>query len=180
MINLIPREAKKRIIIEYWVRVASVWFFSITAALVAGICILVPTYVLISLQIHATEGSSKAASEKVAGYEAATKELTKANQKAQILVGNNSYTPTTDYLRLISAHEGKGVMVSQVSLVRVKDGFGPITVSGQADNRQALREFRDSLLGEPTVAAVDLPISNLAKDRDIQFSLTVTVKKTDS
>jgi hypothetical protein len=177
MINLIPPEAKKRIILEYWTRVVSVWGAALIAALIAGICIMVPTYVLITIQIGANESSSKAASEKVSEYETSTKELAAANQRAKAVVDSANGTLTSDQIHLIRSHESAEVVVSQITVNRAKDGFSPILVAGEARNRKALAIFRDELLAEPNVEAVDLPISNLAKDKDIQFNLSVTIKK---
>jgi len=177
MINLIPPEAKNKIIIEYWTRVVSVWSAAITAALIAGICILVPTYVLITIQIGTNESSSKAASEKVSEYESFTKELANANQKAKVISDSANDTPISNLIYMIRSYESSEVTVSKVAMSRIKGGFDPIVVSGEARSRQALAAFRDKLLAEPNVAAVDLPISNLAKDKDIQFNLTVTIKK---
>ncbi|MEN9920843.1 MAG: hypothetical protein RL538_736 [Candidatus Parcubacteria bacterium] len=177
MINLIPPEAKKRVTKEYWLRVVSVWSLSGTMALIASICILVPAYVLITIQISANEGVSQAASEKVAEFESVTKELSVANQKAKAVLENNRFEPVSPLVAMVRAHESAEVRVSQITVSRTKDGFAPIVVAGEADSRQALAAFRDRLLNEPNVSGVDLPISNLAKDKEIQFSLTITVKK---
>jgi hypothetical protein len=177
MINLIPPEAKKRVSKEYWLRVLSVWFIASTAAFIASICILVPAYVLITIQIGVNENVSQAASEKVAEFESVTKELAVANQKSKIILDNDSFSPISPYVAMVRAHESEEVRVSQISVVRSKDGFSPIAVSGEADSRQALASFRDQLLSEPDVSGVDLPISNLAKDKEIQFSLTISIKK---
>lgn len=176
MINLIPPEAKKRVSKEYWLRVLSVWFISCTAALIASVCILLPAYVLITIQIGANEGVSQAASEKVAEFESVTKELALTNQKSKAILDNTRFSPISPYVAMVRAHESEEVRVSQITVARSKDGFSPISVSGEADSRQALASFRDRLLSEPGVSGVDLPISNLAKDKEIQFNLTISIK----
>ena len=52
-------------------------------------------------------------------------------------------------------------------------------ISGDATTRQALADFRDRLLRQPEISDVVLPISNLAKDRDIKFSISVVFKTTE-
>lgn len=177
MINLIPPEAKKRVSKEYWLRVLSVWAIACSAALVASVCILVPAYMLITIQIGANESVSQAASERVTEFESVTKELTLANQKSRAILDNNRFASISPYIAMVRAHENGGVRVTQVTVSRTKDGFSPISVSGEADSRQALAAFRDRLLSESNVSGVDLPISNLAKDKEIQFSLTISIKK---
>lgn len=177
MINLIPPSAKKSITREYWLRVISVWFVGMTVALLAGIVIMVPAYVLIGLQVSASENSSREASQKIAGYESVSKDLDYANQQARAIIDNFRFLPMSDYVHMVRAHENAEVVVSEVRVNRAKEGFGPVSVVGEASNRQALATFRDRLLAEPEVESVDLPISNLAKDKDIQFTLSVVVKK---
>jgi hypothetical protein len=49
-----------------------------------------------------------------------------------------------------------------------------VTVQGQAPTRDALLAFKDRLAGIAPGASVDLPISELARDSNIQFSVQVT------
>lgn len=177
MINLIPPAAKKGIRLEYWLRVITVWFILLIGALIASIAVMAPAYVLIDLQIDASAESSAAASEKIAGYESVANELKRSNLEAKAVLDTTSYVPISEYVALVRELEGKNITVSEVAINRSKDGFSPIQVRGEAVDRQSLAQFRDDLLAQPSVSSVDLPISNLAKDRDIQFSLSVSVKK---
>jgi hypothetical protein len=177
MINLIPPSAKKGITIEYWLRVITVWFALLVGALIVSIAIMAPAYVLINLQIGASEESSAAASQKIAGYEAVANDLKQSNSEAKAVLDTTGYVPISNYVAIIRKLEGDNITVSEITIARSKDSFNPIQVKGEAVDRQSLSKFRDSLLAEPSVASVDLPISNLAKDKDIQFNLSVTVKK---
>jgi hypothetical protein len=177
MINLIPPTAKKGIRLEYWLRVVTMWFVLLIGALIGSIAVMAPAYVLIDLQIDASAESSLAASQKIASYEAVANELKQSNVEAKAVIDTTSYVPISDYVALVRSLEGTNISVSEIIVSRSKDSFSPIQVKGEAVDRQSLAKFRDDLLAQPVVASVDLPISNLAKDRDIQFNLSVTVKK---
>ncbi|MBP6924677.1 MAG: hypothetical protein KBC62_04495 [Candidatus Pacebacteria bacterium] len=177
MINLIPPTAKKGIRTEYWLRVVTTWFILITGALVASIAVMAPAFVLINLQIGASAESSAVASQKIAGYESVANELKRSNVEAKAVLDTTAYIPISDQIAIIRKYEGLDITISDIVISRSKDGFSPIQVTGRAVSRQSLSQFRESLLAEPSIATVDLPISNLAKDRDIQFNLSVTVKK---
>ena len=177
MINLIPPTAKKGIRLEYWLRVVTTWFALLTGALIASIAVMAPAYVLINLQIGSSAESSAAASQKIAGYESVANELNRSNIEAKAVIDTTAYVPISEYISIIRKLEGPDITISDIQIGRSKDSFSPIQVKGEAVDRQSLAQFRDSLLAEPTVASVDLPISNLAKDKDIQFNLSVTVKK---
>ncbi len=176
MINLIPPQAKKSITLEYWLRVVTVWAFTIAAMFVLGGVLMIPTYVLINLQVAAFSDSAASASQKLATLKDVSGDLDTANKQAQALVIGLRYSQMSQYIKLFRKLENNDVTFSQIGINRTKDGVSPIQLSGTATNRQALAAFRDTLLGQSEVQSVDLPISNLAKDKDIAFNLTVTMK----
>jgi hypothetical protein len=49
-----------------------------------------------------------------------------------------------------------------------------LIVSGLAKTRQSLVAFSEALRKEPLIQKVDLPVSNLTKESNIQFTLTIT------
>jgi hypothetical protein len=175
MINLIPPQAKKGIVREYWTRVVSVWFYTWSAALLGGVLIMVPAYVLINSQVSVYEESAKLASEKVATFEDVSKGLAASSLQAGKLVTSFRQSLISERISALRSLEKPGVTLSDFTIGRVDETYAPIQVTGTAQNRQALAAFRDRLLAQPDVASVDLPISNLAKDRDIQFSLLVVL-----
>ena len=174
MVNLIPRSAKKNVIIEYWLRVLTVWSIlgSVTAVLFA--ITLIPVYVLVDARISAYEESATIASQKIASFENVSRDLARSSQQAQLIM-TSSGRSLSELVYSFGALEGSGVALSEVMVQRSAEGVAPVKLSGIARDRQALSDFRDKLLAEPGVASVDFPISNLAKDRDIQFSMTVTM-----
>lgn len=176
MINLIPPSAKKSIVTEYWLRVLSVWCFTWAFALVVGIFLLVPVYVLINLQVSTLSESAALASEKLANLKDVTGEFNLANQQARVLIEGSKRQPLSVYNTLFRELETTEVSLASITITRATEGIAPVALTGEAANRQALASFRDSLLALPEVESVDLPIANLAKDRDIDFNLTVTMK----
>jgi hypothetical protein len=137
----------------------------------------VPAYVLINSQVAVYQESARTASEKVATFEDVSKNLTISSQQAGKLVTGFRQSLISDKVSTLRTLEKPGVLISEIVVDRVDEAYSPIHVTGTAENRQALAAFRDRLLAQPEVASVDLPISNLAKDRDIQFTLSVVLKK---
>lgn len=175
MINLIPQKAKRNLRFEYWVRAISVWFITWSVALFAGACIFFPAYVLIGTQINAYQESATAAYEKVAGYENASTELVQASVQAKSIMDEAALPQISKYITLFGQLEKAGIEIKKMSVTRNVEGISPITVAGNAADRQSLASFRDRILATEEVSSVDFPISNLAKDKDIQFSITVTL-----
>lgn len=175
MINLIPNTAKKSVLIEYWLRVITVWFLVWSGAMLVGVLILIPAYFLIDYQVVAFEASAKYASEKVASYENVSRDLVRSSQQAGIILEKTKVTPISKYLANLEAMQTKDIELTQMKVQRNEEGIVPISLVGKATSRQALAAFRDRLLETPYITVVDLPISNLAKDRDILFPITVTI-----
>lgn len=174
MINLIPQSAKKSILIEYWVRVATVWVILFSTAMLIGALIFLPTYVLISSQVAVYEESAAEATQKVENYENVSVSLIQASQQAKIIIDETETPLFSDYIDLFESKQGQGIHVSEINLSREGKGVGPSKLVGVASDRQTLASFRDRLLDTDEITSVDLPISNLASDSNIQFTLTVT------
>lgn len=177
MINLIPPSAKKTVTKEYWLRVLTVWFYVCSAALFSGVLIMLPSYVLITSQVQVYQESASNASQKVASYEDVSKNLSSTNQQSGKLITAFRRTLVSDRIEILRQLQNPGIVLSAISVSRTDDTYEPIRISGIANDRQALAAFRDRLLAQEDVASVDLPLSNLAKDREIPFSLTVVLKK---
>lgn len=180
MINLIPPGAKKGIIIEYWVRVVSVWMILWSLALFAGAATLLPPYVLINSQVKEHEASAEEASQKVAFYKNVSEDLVEASQQAKLIVDEENLPRFSAYLLLLDQLQGEGIQINTVKLARDKANISPIVVGGMAADRQALASFRDRLLANESIAEVELPISNLARDKDILFSVTIKLVNQES
>jgi hypothetical protein len=175
MINLIPPRAKKALLLEYWVRVVSVWLILWSSALLLGALLLVPVQVLISSQVSVYKESSVAASQSVSSYENASTLLAQSTQQAKYVFDEKEFSSMSGYLDLFQSLEGTEVEIKTINLARKESDVSPVSISGFAANRHALASFRDRIVSQEEFLEVDLPISNLAQDRDISFSITVTL-----
>ncbi len=175
MINLIPPKAKKDLRLEYWVRVVSVWLLIWAAALFAGALSLLPVQVLISTQTAVHEDTAEQASEKVTDYASISTTLVQASLQAKYVQEQGAVGALSDYISRFQSLTNENIRINNISISRGEIGIKPIAISGTADGRQDLASFRDRLLDLEDVVEVDLPISNLAKDKDINFSVTVTL-----
>jgi len=175
MINLIPESAKKNIVKEYWVRVLSTWLMLWAFAVACGTAILFPSYILVSSQVTAYEESADSASQKVADYESASVALIQATQQAREIVQQAEVASVSSYVDLFMSLQGVNIFIERLNLTQEDAKILPVRITGAATDRQALASFRDRMLAHPLISEVDLPISNLANDKDILFSLVVTM-----
>lgn len=175
MINLIPPKSKKSLLTEYWFRVSSVWLSLWAFALFASAGIMLPVYVLTGEKVEVYATSAEEASLKVAGFEDVSTSLIQASKQARVIMDESELPVFSDYISLFEGLQGADVQLNQIVLGRDEAGLTPASLVGIANNRQSLASFRDRILAEKQVSEVDLPISNLAGDKDIKFSIMVTM-----
>ncbi len=176
MVNLIPPSAKKSVIIEYWVRVLTIWSIMATVVAVLIAVTFMPVYVLVDAKIDAYQESAEEASQKIAYFESVSDDLTNSTKQAQLLISSTNEISLSEVVELFDSLESNGIESSEINITKLPaGGIAPVTLSGYARDRQALSDFRDRLLAQEEIEVVDFPISNLAKNKDINFSITVTM-----
>lgn len=179
MINLIPPIAKKKIVTEYWVRAISVWMLVCGVMFLVVSFLLLPVYVLVNSQVQVYETSANEAVAKVAEYDLSASTLAEANVQAQILIELRQMKTFSDLIGDINNLQGDDIFVTNLDFRRTGMKLNSVQLNGKAKDRKALADFRDALMTLPEVKDVHLPIANLAKDRDIIFSISVTLGDID-
>lgn len=177
MINLIPQHAKSDITREYWLRVISVWLFIMSGVAAIIAALLVPVYVLVNSQISVYAESAKTALDEGAKYNLSSTALVRASQDAAKVLTMQEAPQFTSFVALFESHLPEAVSIDRFEFTYDGADLSPISISGKAKTRQALADFREALLTDTSVDTVFLPISNLAQDKDINFTITVTMKK---
>jgi hypothetical protein len=179
MINLIPPSAQKQVTGEYWVRVVSVWLFLLGTAFLTISFLNAPVYVLVQSQLKTFLQEFKLASNQSETFKSSEAAITKANSIATLLSKSGQATLFSEVIGELEeqAKAEGGVTISNFNLSR-KDGImAPISISGIADSRSVLSQFRDALEKNPRFESAVLPLASLAKDKDIPFSITITPRK---
>lgn len=177
MINLIPQSAKKKVAQEYWVRVITVWLLLGSIGFLMLSVFLLPTYVIINQKISEMEQEANLSSQKTSSFDVSAEALINGTNKAKLLLRNSSTTPFSTYMTKLETIASPAVKLSQFDFSRLGDG-GTIKLSGMADTRQALSDFRDALEKDGSFVAINLPISSLIKNVDVLFSLDLTLATT--
>ena len=177
MINLIPPQAKRAITKEYWLRVAVVWLLLVGTALACVAVMKIPAYALINAQANALEQEFAAGAVGRAESQSSEDAIKLANTQARHLADVSSSTPFSVFIRELDQLSGGGVEISNFDMGRDDGVVSRITVSGIADRRSDLTRFNDVIEAHPLFVEAELPISNLAKDREIKFSISVTPRE---
>jgi hypothetical protein len=170
MMNLIPPAAKRILRIDYIIRVCASYALLFSSALVLIVIMFIPVYVFITIQINNVSGL-------VSGMQSheliSTEVLVVANQQATLLTNEALEYNISDIVDVLNKSGVQGIFMSDIRLQQ--QTVPTVTVSGQASTRSALVAFRDSIEMSLKPVTLDLPISNLVKETDLQFSLSLTL-----
>lgn len=173
MINLIPPSAHSQVQREYWIRVVSVWMFLTGCALCIAAILYAPVYVLVEAELGNYLLAYNQASDDSETYTESEKAIQSGNAIAQLLATSDTDTSFSEIIAEIEKQKIQGIRVDDYSIAR-KDGIlGAITIKGNADSRLILTQFKDAIEKSPLFESATLPLSNLAKDRDIPFTVTI-------
>lgn len=175
MINLIPPHARKRVVVEYWLRAVSVWalLFGITSALLTVSTI--PLHVSIDSQREAYSLRSEEAMDSTEKLVASQTVIKQTNEVARMLASSADPERFSAYINELEKLTNEDVQINEIRLERTKElAVGDISVVGFATTREALAAFRTRIEANEWFESVELPFSNLAKDEDVLFSIKVT------
>ena len=155
--------------------------FIISFGLLMIISLQIPTYILVSsLQSSLANQFDDALAQQEA-FQASEDTIKQTNA----LIDYLKIQPETDFqfsglIYELDAIAGSEVAIKQIILIKEAGVLNNLEVIGEAKTRISLANFRDNLETNEMFTSVELPISNLAKDRNITFSMTVTLNNSDS
>ncbi len=175
MFNLLPDSLKGEIIKEYKLRLFIVSLFFVVFIELSFIVLLFPSLVIsyyrekdVELRVETLEKSSG---------------VTNANSIKPVIKSLNSdlntidktlqYSEAIPIIDIVLTEKTKLVQITDISYISLSSSTATIVVQGVSLTRDALVNFKKSLEVSNNFKNIDLPISNLAKDRDIKFSMTM-------
>lgn len=171
MINLIPPDAVRIVRKEYVARVLCVWAIILAYSIGASAFTLLPTYVLVAGQLRVTDA---AAAVEENAHAMATEELAGAQAIAERLATVRDPIAASAILTHIEA--ALAPQITLRSLMISPDGIASqVQVVGTALNREALQRFTGRLKTDPFFENASVPVSDLARETDLSFTLTLVL-----
>lgn len=187
MIDLLPASKKNAIRKEYRLRIFVVCAAMLSVALAALTLSFFPTYFLVlsryeSLLLESQSDETQNHLSRVKEMETTVQDM---NTKIGILQSGASVLRVQDVFDEILESKTRGVTIAGISFDsggsvskkgKEETGNSPsITVVGKSADRAALLLFKDSLVQKKEFSTVDLPISSLVKDTDLNFSIRISM-----
>lgn len=180
---LLPSKERKALQREYRIRLAILMMLFASISIMVGILCLLPSY------LHISNAEDNVLSQKMtllqsrkdSGGEEIQKSLLRTQVIAEKVLSPINSQPLLyeDILQKIIVLKKKDVVLRSMSmsLTQGTSTVASVVVLGQATTRESLLDFKTQLENNPIFAEVTLPLSDLAKSREVSFSLTFKVKK---
>lgn len=178
MINLLPDQGKRSIKSDYLRRILVVSLFLIAVAFLLGNVLL--ALLAWRLQVEADGLTKLREAEEKKGDRLtlveAKKSLTEAKNRLNIL--NNLEAPgraPADLFEEIVRSKTKGIKIISLGYSTSTSQAGVVTIAGSMDTRNNFLKWVEILKTNKSFSAIDSPVSNIIRDREGSFTLTLTV-----
>lgn len=177
MLNIFPTEEKKKILVEYRLRLGVVSVFALGALVFSSLVLLAPSY-LLAISKHNSISDELAVLESKQGRGGQEKEvgvqIREENKKIDLFLKGDTggkLVPSQVILNIIGI-KGSAIKIQgftyDASALQER-----LVVTGVAATREGLALFVETLKKDPTFTKVELPISSYVKSSNIDFSVVV-------
>lgn len=177
MINLIPPQGHSALHHEYILRVGALYGFLLGGVLVAGTVLMIPTYVLTGSQLEAVRSDNSENAEATQSFSRASDEIKTANAVMSQLKVNEESVAYSAIIEEIVRSAPSGITFNTFQIRPAEKESTDLTVQGLASTRNALATFKSALEVSPLFEKAEIPISDLARDTNLPFVVTITLKK---
>lgn len=175
MINLLPYTEKKDIERMRVVRMVIVAFVSLIVLVLILCALLMPTIFTINSRYTLWQGEITRLERAGAAVsaESMTESITRTELVQKDFVGSATLSPT-DTITVARSIAPTGIKFSGFSFVAGVEHT--LSIQGIVTTREVLQSYVDALQKQSRVVIVDNPVTNYLKQRDNEFTLTVTFK----
>lgn len=178
MKNLLPSQEQKRIRQMYLLRLAAVIVFVVSMGMLLAAFFLVPPYILATTKIAQLEQQLTVLVEQEAAGGGVDARILLEETKANMRFAEHLRTQpvVTEEVAMIRNVQPAGIAMlsfdytEETELLRV-------VIKGVAATRASLIAFKEALEGLERAQVVDLPLRDLTRGEDIQYTLTIELSK---
>ncbi len=179
--TLLPETEIKSLKREYKTRIFIVLLFFISCGITVGIISLFPSFILSYTQeknsLQKIESFQKNRVDN--GSAEFSRELSESSIILQKLKADQDHVVFSDMLKRIIQYKNKSVALYSFQILRTSTASSSLemVLQGKALTRESLLEFKRAIEQDASVLRVELPLSDLAKSKDISFGLRIHFKQ---
>ena len=176
MLNLLPTDQKKKITLEYRMKVVWLGTFTLSVLFVIALVGILPSHVNEKLKVDAIN-QQKDALEKEQNNPANIALIKKS--EANRALANYLKTEITSIGSSTTSSAISEVLSKKTNTIRI-NSFSfkdkKLVINGMASNRTELTSFYQSLQNDSYFSSASLPLSDIAKSVDNNFTIELAVK----
>ena len=178
MFKLLSEPAREKVYTEYSLRRVVIFVIGLNAVLFVGIVALIPAFILSMSHLNVAESRTTALKNSPTHETSLelVKWLSETNQKLSILSPATNKDAPYEYFQKIIGAKPQGISLQSFNLKKDKKDIS-ISIQGSAVDRKALLDFESQLNASGNFEKAIIPVSNFAKDKDINFDLSLLVSK---
>ncbi len=161
---------------EHRRRVAIVCMLLLMCSAVVALLFIIPSFIVVWSGASGFDDQLKATKILVdlQRKQSGGSEVVELSERSVLLEGSLSRRTATSILEDIAPRIPEGVSVRQFAYSLGNEEIS-VLILGTATTRAALIAFGDALRQSPLFSRVDVPVSSLAKNENIEFTLTVSL-----
>ena len=179
MLNLLPKDYKNKVRGEYVMR-----FYSVSCMLFSFLSIfflvaMFPSYTLVNTKKNIAEQASKSikGSVKAGDRDVVLPNIKDLETRLKVVAQVPGEKPT-DYIDKALELKGDSVSISNITYTKTADSKKQVILQGEALSRTSLINFSKRVKASDWTITTDIPLSNLANDKNIPFSINLTATST--
>jgi hypothetical protein len=178
MINLIPKEDKKKMAVNFYYRLLALFMFMFSFAIFIGSAALLPAYfssdikdstALLKLEIQKNNTVPTVGQESLATIQDMNTKLGMVENAEK-----NKFSISERVIADILSSKTTDIKITQILYTNDLINGKKITILGIAPSRESLLSFEQALQNNPAFNNVSLPISSFIKDSNLQFNLSLS------
>lgn len=178
--TLLPEKELRALKREYRTRILIVLICFISCGIIVGIISLLPSYILSYTQEKDSIGKLESVKKSRVdnGADTYSKELSDSSDILQSLKKDHDPIIFSEILKRIIQYKNKSVSLNAFQISKTPNASSSIEmmILGKAMTRESLLEFKKNIEQDAGILKVELPLSDLAKSKDVSFSLKINFK----
>ncbi len=177
MLNLLPPQQKKEVEKEYKARRAVIFLCFMLGVLVVAFVSMIPLY-LLSKQ-NWDDNNDKLSKFVDSSIMKQSRDLSSQTQMINSKISSLTFNKNVyiyDIIKKILDSRTSGISITNFSYSKKIGDKVDINISGIALSRETLISFEKNLEKDPSFVNINFPISNLAKDTNINFTFQTAMK----
>lgn len=177
--TLLPEKELRALKREYRIRLFIFLIFFMSCSVFVGVVSLIPAYIYSYSQEKESIFNLSALKNKMKNSEInnVSKELEQTSLIVKRLMEQNSQIIYSDLINNIAKNKNAGVTINSFNFSSQGNATSSIgaVIQGKAGTRESLIQFKNKLESDPNIISVELPVSDLAKSKNISYSIKLSI-----